>query len=87
MKGDFDKMIVFFVFFRIIFKAKTLCKHYFFMYFFDFMAVVKGIFFILVFFISKKVYLGVTAATKSSFQKKKKVKSGVRIVKKCWNFL
>ena len=38
-------------------------------------------------FIFGKVYTGVTAATKSGFQKKKKVKSGVRIVKKCWNFL
>ena len=55
MKGDFDKMIVFFVFLELFFKAKTLCKHYlFYVFFFDFMAVVKGIFFILVFPFPKK---------------------------------
>ena len=38
-------------------------------------------------FVFEKVYSGVTAVTKSSFKKMKKVKSGVRIVKKCWNVL
>ena len=55
--------------------------------FFDFVAVVKGIFFNSCFFISKKVYPGITAATKPSFQKKKKVKSRVRIVKNIGIFL
>ena len=59
----------------------------FFVKFMSFVSVVKADINNFEIFVFEKVYSGVTAVTKSSFQKMKKVKSGVRIVKKCWNFL
>ena len=77
-----------FWFFRIIFQSKNaLFTFLFSVNFTIFVAVVKGDIQKKWIFISKKVYPGITAATKSCFQKMEKVKSGVRIVKKCWNFL
>ena len=35
----------------------------------------------------EKVYLGITTATKTCYQKKKKMKPGTKTVEKCWNFL
>ena len=59
----------------------------FFKHFILFVSVIKADINNFEIFVFEKVYSGVTAVTKSSFQKMKKVKSGVRIVKKCWNFL
>ena len=59
----------------------------FFVTFMSFVSVLKADINNFEMFVFEKVYSGVTAVTKSSFQKMKKVKSGVRIVKKCWNFL
>ena len=35
----------------------------------------------------EKVYLGITTATKTCYQKKEKMKPGTKTVEKCWNFL
>ena len=79
---------VFFRFFRIIFQSKNaLFTFLFSVNFTIFVAVVKGDIQNKVISIFKKVYPGITAAMKSCFQKMKKVKSGVRIVKTCWIFL
>ena len=73
MKGDFDKMIVFFVFLRIIFQSKTPMQTLFILcIFFDFMAVVKGIFFIIVFFHFQKCLSRSNSGHKIKFPKKEK---------------
>ena len=77
-----DKTIVIFEKNQTFLKAKTHCKHfYFFINFTVFISVEQGYIIKLCFCVSEKVYLGYTAATKSCYPKKKKLKSRAKKVK------
>ena len=77
-----DKTIVIYKKIQTFLKAKTHCKHfYFFVKFTVFVSVEQGDINKLCFCVSEKVYLGYTAATKSCYPKKEKLKSRAKKVK------
>ena len=75
-----DKTIVIYKKIQTFLKAKTHCKH-FFVKFTVFVSVEQGDINKLCFCVSEKVYLGYTAATKSCYPKKEKLKSRAKKVK------